>query len=201
MTAKKGLKIAALITGSLFLLLLVSVIVINAVVVQSTKGRIASEPQADIAYDAIVVLGAGLRSDGTPSDMLRDRLDGAIALLEAGASGKILLTGDRSGEDYDEVGAMYAYCLNAGVSEDALFCDPEGFSTYESMENALSTLGFRRVMIVTQQYHLYRALYVANAMGADADGFAADYHTYRGQAFRNVREYAARVKDFLKVTF
>lgn len=199
MKAKKGLKIAALVTGGLLLLLLAAVIAINVVVVQSTKDRIVSEPHVDTPYEAIVVLGAGLRADGTPSDMLRDRLDAAIVAFEAGAAPHILLTGDCSGEEYDEVGAMLDYCLAKGISPDALLCDGEGFSTYESMVHTVEQFGFCRVMVVTQEYHLYRALYIADQLGADADGFAADYHTYRGQMLRSLREYAARVKDFFCV--
>ena len=200
MKGLKGFKRVLFLVGVLILLSLLAVVLINAIVVGATDDCIRTDEAMDASYDAIVVLGAGLRSDGTPSDMLRDRLNGAIALFESGASDKILLTGDRSGEDYDEVGAMYTYCMEAGIPKEALLCDPEGFSTYESMENTILDFGLCRVVIVTQKYHLYRALYVADALGLDADGFAADYHTYRGQAFRNVREYAARVKDFLKVT-
>lgn len=200
MKGLKGFKRVLFIVGVLILLGLLAVVLINAIVVGATDDRIRTDAAMDASYDAIVVLGAGLRSDGTPSDMLRDRLNGAIALFESGASDKILLTGDRSGEDYDEVGAMYTYCMEADIPEEALLCDPEGFSTYESMENTASDFGLHYVVIVTQKYHLYRALYVADTFGLEADGFAADYHTYRGQAFRNVREYAARVKDFLKVT-
>ena len=171
------------------------VLAVNLRVVHKGKAHVWNE-SSDTAYDAIVVLGAGLRPDGTPSDMLRDRLDGAIALYDAGASDTILLTGDRSGEDYDEVGAMAAYCIAAKIPKTALVCDGEGYSTYESMDRAIRVFGYHHIVVVTQEYHLYRALYVAHALGADADGFASDYHVYRGQSLRNLREYAARVKDF-----
>ncbi len=199
MRIQKGLKIACLSVGACLLLVLMMVVTINTVVVKASQDRILSEPADTPLYDAIIVLGAGLRQDGSPSDMLRDRLDAAITVFEAGASDRILLTGDCSGEDYDEVGAMYNYCIAKGIPSDVLICDREGFSTYESMENAVTRFGLCRVVVITQEYHLYRAIYVANKLGADADGYAADYHTYRGQMLRDIREYAARVKDFLCV--
>ena len=152
-------------------------------------------------YDCILVLGAGLRADGSPSDMLRDRLRGAVELYRQGVSERILLSGDCSGEAYDEVGAMEAYCLSEGIPQDALIRDDRGYSTYESVKNAKKDGRYGRIVIVTQEYHLYRALYLADQMGFDADGFAADYHTYRGQWARDAREIMARVKDFLMMVF
>lgn len=155
--------------------------------------------KADEKYDAIVVLGAGLQADGSPSHMLEDRLRAAVALWRAGASDVLILSGDRSGEHYDEVGAMEKYCLEAGVPAKAIRCDYSGFSTYETVINAITGQGVKRIVIVTQEYHLYRAMYLARRMGADADGMAADYRAYRGQMLRDIREYMARIKDFLYV--
>jgi vancomycin permeability regulator SanA len=145
------------------------------------------------------VLGAGVRADGTPSHMLEDRLRGAVALYEAGVSDVLLLSGDNSGEDYDEVSAMVRYCLEHGVPENAIVRDDIGFSTSESVYNTVRTLGYRDILVVTQEYHLYRAMYMIKRMGADADGFATDYRAYSMQIKRDVREYVARCKDFLKV--
>jgi len=174
---------------------------INATVVGAGKDGLSASLSSDKQYDCILVLGAGLRSDGSPSDMLRDRLRGAVELYRMGVSDTILLSGDRSGEDYDEVSAMAAYCLAEGIPENALVRDFEGYSTYESVAHAVEGFEYDSMMIVTQEYHVYRALYTARQMGVEADGFAADYHTYRGQIFRDVREVVARVKDFWQVTF
>lgn len=152
-------------------------------------------------YDCILVLGAGLRADGSPSDMLRDRLRGAVELYRQGVSERILLSGDCSGLSYDEVGAMEGYCLSEGIPQDALIRDDRGYSTYESVKNAKEDGRYGRIVIVTQEYHLYRALYLADHMGMEADGFAADYHTYRGQWARDAREIVARVKDFFMAAF
>ena len=177
-------------------------IFINLYVVGNTSGDIyeIGDVPADTEYDCILVLGAGLRPDGTPSDMLTDRLITAIDIYKAGVSDILLLSGDCSGEDYDEVSAMKAYCLSVGVPEEAIVCDNFGFSTYESVYNAKER-GYERMVIVTQKYHLYRAIYIANKMELDAVGASADVRSYRGQTMRDVRELAARVKDFFIVMF
>lgn len=191
---------AAAIVLSVLLLLFVFVVSVNAGMRRQGEKRIFAELDAEPPYDCILVLGAGLRSDGSPSDMLSDRLRGAIELYEKGISERIVLSGDRSSETYDEVSAMAAYCLEAGVPETALVLDPIGYSTYESVINTVRA-GYSRFVVVTQRYHLYRALYIADGLGAEAVGFSADYRSYRGQAVRDAREVVARVKDFLLVTF
>ena len=191
---------AAAIVLSVLLLLFAFVVSVNAWMRRQGEKRIFAELDAEPPYDCILVLGAGLRSDGSPSDMLSDRLRGAIELYEQGISSVIVLSGDRSGEDYDEVSAMAAYCLEAGVPEEALVLDPIGYSTYESVVNTVEA-GYSRFVVVTQRYHLYRALYIAEGLGAEAVGFSADYRSYRGQAVRDAREVVARVKDFLLVIF
>ena len=153
------------------------------------------------SYDCILVLGAGLRPDGTPSDMLADRLETAIKLYGEGYSDTILLSGDRSGDDYDEVSAMKAYCLERGVAEADIRCDNLGFSTYESIYNAAKTNEYESIIVVTQGYHLHRALYIADKMGFDAHGADAEIRRYRGQIVRDIREVLARAKDFYKVIF
>lgn len=150
-------------------------------------------------YDCILVLGAGVRPDGSPSSMLEDRLRGAVALYRAGASDFILLSGDNSGDDYDEVSVMERYCLENGVPSGAIVRDDIGFSTSESAYNTVKRLGYRDVIVVTQEYHLYRAMYMIKRLGAEADGFATDYRPYSMQIKRDVREYFARCKDFIKV--
>ena len=185
---------------ALLLLAVGFVCFVNVAVCRIGRERIFTQLDAEPPYDCILVLGAGLRSDGSPSDMLADRLRGAVALYEQGVSSVIVLSGDRSGEDYDEVSAMVSYCLAAGVPEASLVSDPFGFSTYESVVNTLAA-GYDRFVVVTQTYHLYRALYIAESLGAESVGFSADYHSYRGQPMRDAREVMARVKDFLLVSF
>ena len=191
------------IIAAILVVLLALVAVVNrAVVWEASRSEIYDcnkEINIDKKYDCILVLGAGVRADGTPSHMLEDRLRGAVALYEAGVSDMLLLSGDNSGEDYDEVSAMVKYCLEHGVPESAIVRDDIGFSTSESVYNTVRTLGYRDIIVVTQEYHLYRAMYMVKRMGADADGFATDYRAYSMQIKRDVREYVARCKDFLKV--
>ena len=185
---------------SFVLLLFSAVILLNRIVVSRGEGRITDTEDissVDKTYSAIVVLGAGVRPDGSPSHMLEDRLKGAVALYEHGASKVIILSGDNSGESYDEVSAMERYCLEAGIPQEAIVRDDVGFSTYETVYNAVNN-GYKDVILVTQKYHLYRALYLADEMGAEADGFSADYRQYSGQTVRDVREYLARCKDLIK---
>lgn len=153
-------------------------------------------------YDCILVLGAGLYPDRTPSDMLADRLDVAIGLYEKGVSKVIVLSGDRSHErDYDEVGAMEKYCLDRGIPQEAIEIDAEGFSTYDSMNNLKRNGKYKNIVIVTQKYHLYRAVYIAEKLEISADGADATLAKYSGQSARGFREFGARTKDFFKVFF
>ena len=191
------------IVAAILLLLSVFVLAVNrAVVWRAERSQIYDcdgEAQPKKKSDCILVLGAGVMSDGTPSNMLEDRLLGAIAMYEKGFSDFIFLSGDNSGEDYDEVSAMERYCIKAGIPKEAIIRDDIGFSTSESIYNAVVTHGFKQIIVVTQRYHLYRAIYMAEKMGISADGFASDYRVYSAQAKRDIREYFARVKDFLKV--
>ena len=148
--------------------------------------------------DCILVLGAGLKPDGRPSDMLRDRFSFACDLWQEGVSDTVLISCDRASESYDEVTAMKNYLLAHGVPEEAILEDPMGYSTSESLIRAKEVYGYENIVVVTQRYHLYRALYVAEKIGLDAKGVNSDPFTYRGQVLRDMREFAARVKDFFK---
>lgn len=172
---------------------------LNIYVLCNSSKYILNEPElGEEKYDCILILGAGIRADGTPSDMLRDRLDTGIVLYKLGYSDVLLLSGDCSGEDYDEVSAMKNYCLLNGVSEDDIVCDNEGFSTFESVCNTWNADIFERIIIVTQEYHLSRAIHIARELGLYAVGISADRNTYRGQIYRDVREAFARTKDFFQ---
>lgn len=151
--------------------------------------------------DCIIVLGCQVKDDGTPSDMLKDRLTRGIELYELGAAPKLLMSGDHGREDYDEVGTMKQYAIDAGIPSEDIFMDHAGFSTYETVYRAKEIFGADKVIIVTQEYHLYRALYIAEKLGVEAYGVASDYHTYAGQSMRECREILARCKDFVMTIF
>lgn len=175
----------------------------NIYCVQSQKGRILSFDDAcgKGDFDCILVLGCGVRKDGSPTLMLRDRMRRGIELYQGNASEILLLSGDNSRKDYDEVGTMKSLALDAGVQEDSIVLDHAGFSTYESVYRAKEIFKAQKVLIVSQEYHLYRALYIADKLGLDAYGCAANYTKYSGQLKRDIREYAARCKDMVKVIF
>lgn len=194
----KLLLIAACVVLGLGVLGAAAVLGINLWVTGSVSCRILTQEQAAFIedVDCVVVLGCQVRSDGSPSHMLEDRLKRSVALYEAGAAPKLLMSGDHGTVTYDEVNAMKRYALEAGVPSEDVFMDHAGFSTYETVYRAKEIFGADKVIIVTQQYHLYRALYIAQALGIEAYGVAADYRQYSGQFARDLREVLARVKDF-----
>ncbi len=171
---------------------------INLWVTGTVREQILTEEEAaglqDV--DCIVVLGCQVRSDGTPSHMLEDRLKRAVSLYERGAAPKLLMSGDHGTQGYDEVDAMKRYAVEAGIPSEDVFMDHAGFSTYETVYRAKEIFGAEKIIVVTQQYHLYRAMYIARAMDMEVYGVAADYRQYSGQFARDVREVLARVKDF-----
>lgn len=149
--------------------------------------------------DAIVVLGAGINWDGSPSAVLKDRLDTAIALYNEGVAPKIIMSGDNSDSSYNEVMAMALYVEDQGVPADDVFCDHAGLSTYDSMYRLRHVFDVERCVVVTQEYHLYRALYDAHSFGIDAYGVPSDNATYAQIDEYEKREVLARVKDFVAV--
>ena len=175
-----------------------AVLGINGIVKGSAKKQILTPEEAArlTDVDCILVLGCGVRADGSPSDMLYDRLRRGVELYEAGAAPKLLMTGDHGREDYNEVDVMKSFAVDAGIASEDVFMDHAGFSTYESMYRAKEIFQAKKIIIVTQQYHLYRAIYIAERLGMEAYGVASDYRTYSGQTARDVREILARVKDF-----
>jgi vancomycin permeability regulator SanA len=126
-------------------------------------------------------------------------LEKGISLYEQNTSNKLLVSGDHGQENYNEVSVMKQYAIDAGIPSNDVFMDHAGFSTYDSMYRAREVFCAKKVIIVTQAYHLPRALYVANALGLDAYGVAAESQSYAGQAYRDFRELLARNKDFIYV--
>jgi vancomycin permeability regulator SanA len=146
----------------------------------------------------IMVLGCAVWADNEPSPMLRDRLDTAIALYRAGVAPKLLLSGDNSIPEYSEPDCMYRYALSQGVADEDIFLDFAGFSTYDSVYRARDVFCVSRMIIVTQKYHLFRALKIADALGIEAKGVSSDQRKYAGRYYRELREVLARDKDLVK---
>lgn len=153
-------------------------------------------PQKEVA----LVLGAKVYNDGRLSDMFRDRIDTAVGLYKAGKVKKILVSGDHGTKEYDEVNAAKDYILQQDVPGADIFLDYAGFDTYDSVYRARDVFQAKSMIIVTQKYHLPRALYIADGLGADAVGVGADLRAYGGQDARDFRERFAVVKAWLDVT-
>ncbi len=146
--------------------------------------------------DCILVLGCKVRPDGSLSALLSDRVNRGVELYFAGAAPKILMSGDHGKEDYNEPLAMKKAAEEQGVRGEDIFLDHAGFSTYESLYRAKEIFGAKKIIIVTQEYHLPRALHLAKALGLEAFGVAAEGNHYSGQGMRDFREILARTKDF-----
>ncbi len=187
--------------AALCLIFASSVFIISLSLVASQRGAVlavGATPE-DQNAECIIVFGALVRADGSLSDMLRDRVETGVRLYFEGVADKIVMSGDSENDGYDEVGAMKKYAVEKGVPEEDVICDPYGLSTYDSVWRAKNVYGFKRVVLVTQEYHLYRALYIGEKLSLDAVGVSADLDSYAGQLIRDIREVAARAKDFFQV--
>ena len=178
-------------------LMLTLVMTVSTSMVKLTAERIVATESLspDTDYDCILVLGAGVRDDGSPSDMLYDRVSVSTEVYTALGDTPILMSGDHTG-DYNEVGVMKSLATELGVPSEDIFLDHEGYSTYESLYRAKQVFGAKKIIIITQEYHLHRALYIARELGMEAVGVSADLRPYRLQGRYNAREHLARFKDF-----
>lgn len=131
-------------------------------------------PPAPVA----IVLGAGLQYNGTPSVILRDRLDTAVALYQAGKVQKLLMSGDNSYLDYNEPGAMKTYAASQGVPEEDIVLDYAGRRTYDTCYRAMHIFQVEKAILVTQRFHLVRALFTCRKLGLDASGVPSDPRQY-----------------------
>ena len=201
------------------LLLVIVLAIVAVLMVMTISNQVKNRTEDDITYivtgevkinpvslhqlnqfdaDCILVLGAGLKDAETPSDMLKDRLDVGIELYKQGVAPKILFSGDNGQVEHNEIHVMLNYAKNAGVPDEDIFCDHAGFSTYDSMYRAGSIFEIERAVVVTQQYHEYRALYIGKKLGLEVLGVASDQRNYFGGMYREGRETLARFKDFFK---
>ncbi|NHN31995.1 SanA/YdcF family protein [Paenibacillus agricola] len=188
-----GRKLLALL--ALTLVALGGAMGINAHVQEAALPYIYSQQHAPAA-DAILVLGARVYSNGAVSPILGDRLEVALELKDAGKASRFIVSGDHGQTDYDEVNAMRRFLEQREVLPQDIFMDHAGFSTYESMYRARDIFKAKKVLIVTQQYHLMRAVYTARAMGLDAYGVASDKQDYAFMEHNERREVLARIKDY-----
>ena len=203
MNKKRFLKILIIVIVCLVIVGTVAVFGVNAYVKHiGGKNILTPDETATLTdVDCIVVLGCRVREDGVPSDMLADRIRRGIELYEQGVSPKIIMSGDHGTKGYDEVNTMKQIAIDSGIPSVDIFMDHAGFSTYESMYRAKEIFEADKILVVTQKYHLYRALHIAEKLGIEAYGVDSDYHVYGGETYREVREILARCKDFVKTVF
>lgn len=182
-----------------FLLCVLTAFIVSTSIQYSAKDKIYSISDIDKIgpeYEAIVVLGAGVKDDGTPSAMLYDRIYCAYELYAAGICNKIIMSGDHTG-NYDEPGTMKKVAIELGVPEENILIDEKGFSTGETISRVFDIFNIQKAIFVTQEYHLGRTLYISRTYNIEAIGVSADYRSYSGQIFREIREVIARTKDFM----
>lgn len=146
-----------------------------------------------------LVLGASVRPDKSLSPILQDRVDKAYELYEKGIIKRFLLSGDHGQEDYDEVNAMKSYLNKKGVPDSDIFLDHAGFDTYDSMFRAREVFQIEKAIVITQKFHLPRAIYVGRKMGLELQGYVADNREYPGNAHFTRREWLANIKAWIEL--
>lgn len=147
----------------------------------------------------VMVLGASVHRNGEMSPILLDRVNSALELYKMGKAKRFLLSGDHGTVDYDEVNTMKNYLIKKGIDSADIFLDHAGFDTYSSMIRAKEVFNVDSLIIVTQNYHLYRALYIARKIGLHAFGYVADRRKYQGIYKYTLREWFANVKSWMWV--
>lgn len=196
----KTYKKILLILGVILLTIFVYAMGINYYVKCTVMDRIKDIDEIK-DVDTIIVLGAKVHNDGRLSLMLKDRLDKTIEVYNKLDIKKVIVSGDSEHKDYDETTKMKEYLINNRIPEEDIVVDIYGLSTYDSIYRLKNVYNIDKVVIITQNYHLYRSLYIANSLGIDAYGIPSSGEDYFGQTTRELREILARNKDFLTSLF
>lgn len=172
----------------------------NLIVLARAGREVHGDPAQVGPAEAAIVLGAQVRPDGTMSRMLADRVSQGVALWRAGRVKYVLVSGDHHEWGYDEPTTMRRAMMSAGVPEDVIFTDHAGLDTRASMERARRVFRIADAVVVTQGFHMKRALYLARSAGLKTQGLTSDLHPYGVQGLKGeLREVGARVKAFLDV--
>lgn len=186
---------------AIVIVVVLATVAINAYCILGTRDQvhtIAQVQEDGTQADAILVLGASVLPDGTPSDILADRLEVAADLYLAGAAPVVIASGDNRDSHYNESDAMKRYLESLGVPSEAIAVDHAGYDTYGSVYRARYAYGADSLLVVTQAYHLYRALMIADMLGASSVGVPSDKGAYDDQKHYSLREVVARDKDFFQ---
>ncbi|MBU3108708.1 SanA/YdcF family protein [Clostridium gasigenes] len=197
---KKVIKHMIISVVILIFISLVGAIAAIMIVQKNGQKNITTIESLNQNADAIIVLGAGVKDDGSPSDILEDRLKTAIEVYNSGVCSKFILSGDHGRESYNEVSVMKEYIINnCDVEEKNVFLDHAGFSTYDSIYRAKDIFEVENAIIITNEYHLPRALYLAKKMGINANGISSDIRNYLFIESYKSREKLAQLKDFVYI--
>lgn len=152
-------------------------------------------------FQTVMILGASVRSNKTMSDMLKDRADTALEAYKAKKANNIIISGDGQAKNYNEVEVVKNYLLEQGIPEEKILADYYGFDTYDSLYRARDVFNIKSIIISTQNFHLPRALFIAQSLGIDAYGIVADKHSYKNIEMNIGRELLATVKAYFDVFY
>ncbi|TDW47036.1 SanA protein [Flavobacterium sp. 270] len=177
---------------------LIMIISVNYYVKSSTKKYIHHSLKKFPKNDVGIIFGAGINGN-QPSKYLKDRLDAGILLYKAKRINKILLSGDNGREEYDELTVMKNYCYRNGVDTTHIFIDYAGFDTYSTMYRAKYIFKIKKATLISQEYHLNRALYIGRSLGIKSAGYSANKGEYKGYKYVTFREYLSTFKSFIDV--
>lgn len=165
--------------------------------VERTGERLTVAIQSLQPADCVIVPGALVYGNRVPSPILQDRLDVALQVYRTGITNRIIVSGDHGSKDYDEVNVMRQYLIGKGVPAEHIFMDHAGFDTFDTLYRARDVFQVKRAVVVTQTFHLNRALYIGEQLGLTVQGVASDLQVYQKDAYYRLREYPARFKAFL----
>ncbi|WP_374174074.1 vancomycin high temperature exclusion protein [Flavobacterium tructae] len=176
----------------------IAIISVNWYVKSSTSNLIYYTVNNLPKNEVGIIFGAGINGD-QPSKYLKDRLDAGILLYKTHKINKILLSGDNGRDEYDELTVMKTYCFNHGVDTTKIFIDYAGFDTYSTMYRASHIFKIKKATLVSQEYHLNRAIYIGQKLGVKSIGFSANKGEYLGYQYVTFREYGSIFKSFFDV--
>ncbi|WP_291288005.1 ElyC/SanA/YdcF family protein [Flavobacterium sp.] len=177
---------------------LIIIVSVNLYVKSSTRDLIYPSATQLPKNEVGIIFGAGINGD-QPSKYLKDRLDAGILLYQTHKIDKILLSGDNGRDEHDELTVMKNYCYQHGVDTTKIYVDYAGFDTYSTMFRAKSIFNVKSATLVSQEYHLNRAVYIGQKLGVQSVGFSANEGEYLGYKYVTFREYGSIFKAFFDV--
>jgi len=200
-TLKRNIKRISLILGSLLLAIFLFTIILSQYIKHTTASLIYTTMQEVPETHTAIVLGASVKGDGHLSTILEDRVETAYRLYQQGKVKRLLLSGDHGSKYYDEPTAMKAYLVNKGIPAEHIYLDYAGFDTYDSMYRSQAVFEVKDALIITQNFHLPRALYIARRLDLNYKGFVSDLHHYNHESSNKKRELLANVKAFMELSY